>query len=96
MLRYGSLRVHELSMSKKNKNRQWTIAKVSFFVDKRPVAFNVVHNLDLIGLNFETALESWFPRTEIFTVECLCEYITSKDPESIICMPEEKYNELAK
>ena len=56
-----------------------TNTTVKFNLNKKPIEFNIIHNLpEIKGLNIKGAIRNWLARTKIFTVESLCEYIKSK------------------
>jgi len=59
--------------------------------------WKVVHNLSSLGLDIEAGFENWSVRVEKeedATIENLCEYLRSKDPENIVAMPYEEYEKL--
>jgi hypothetical protein len=83
-------------MSKKNKNK--SVADVSFAVDGVPVSFRVIHNMPTRGNvnSFNAALDNWLARTEVFTGQSFCDYVNSKDagfeawiPNVTVTKPEE-------
>lgn len=59
---------------------------IKFLMDNEEYEFNVRNNLHEYGLNMEVAVESWLVRTKNYTVQSLCDYITSKDP-NVLCLP---------
>ncbi|HEX8331897.1 MAG TPA: hypothetical protein VF622_04700 [Segetibacter sp.] len=71
-----------------------TESTVKFFVDKKPYEFKVIHNLiDMQGISFNDALDSWLFRTKRYTAESLCQYIKLK-VESAIALTEDQYKRL--
>jgi len=62
-------------------------ATVKFKVGKKPIEFNVEHNLPNIpGLSFNDAVVNWVYRTDDYTAESLSKYINDKDTEHY-CRP---------
>ena len=59
-------------------------AQINFNLGKKKKQFDVVHNLSEYGLDIESAFVNWSARTNIFTVEDFCKYVTSKDT-NLIC-----------
>lgn len=58
----------------------WQRARVSFQVEKEPVDFSIVHNInpnDGMG-SIEDALDNWLARTNEYTAKSLVNYINSK------------------
>lgn len=66
--------------------------KLNFKLGKKKYSFDLVHNLDEFGLSIDAALINWSARTDIFTEESFIEYIKSKDPLNLICVPKNEYD----
>jgi hypothetical protein len=60
---------------------------------KQELFFDIVHNLDEMGLNIMDAFENWAARTKKCNVKSFCDYVKSKDPQ-IICMTKKDYDKL--
>ena len=69
---------------------------INFKRGKKKYKFDLMHNLDEFGLSIDAALINWSARTKDFTEEDFIDYVTSKDPTNLICMPKKQYDELNK
>ena len=78
------------------------IASINFEIEvdnkKHAFDFSVVNNLNEMGLDVQSAISNFAARVHIsdINVWSFCEYVTSKDPFNILCIPEEQYNLLIK
>lgn len=57
--------------------------------------FRVVHNLKTFGSDLSAAVENYSARlnnADEISVWRFCEYVTSKDPVNILCIPAEQYH----
>lgn len=68
---------------------------IDFKISKKKCKFDIMHNLDEIGLSIGDAFICWNVRTDDFSIESFCEYVKSKDSE-IICVPRKEYNKTRK
>jgi len=66
--------------------------ELKFNLGKKPMAFDLVHNLDEFGLTIESALVNWAARTKKHSINSFCDYVESKDKQ-IICMPKSLFDE---
>lgn len=62
-------------------------SEIQFKLRGKPMKFVVIHNLDEYKLDIEAAFINWSHRTDDFTIDNFCEYVTSKDKENLICLP---------
>lgn len=67
---------------------------LKFNVGKKKHRFNLVHNLDDMGLDIEAALINWSVRTNDFSVRSFIEYVRSKDPLNIFMTTKKYFDEL--
>jgi len=67
---------------------------LNFNRGKKKYKFDLVHNLDEFGLSIDAALMNWSARTDTFTEEDFIEYVKSKDPVNLICVPKKQYDKL--
>lgn len=68
-----------------------TESHISFKVGKKKYEFKVYNDLPLaFGLNIECALDNWLSRTDDYSPESLCNYVTSKNIGHF-CITEKQY-----
>jgi len=69
-----------------------TVSEIRLSTGKR---FEIVSNLQEMGLSVQDGLTNWLARTEDYSPECFCEYLMSKDP-CIFAVTMQKFKELSK
>lgn len=62
-------------------------ADIEFKARGKKIKFSVNHNLSEFGLNIEDAVHNWVYRTNEYTAKSFCQYVVSKDPINLICIP---------
>jgi len=78
-----------------NDETEFTHSELRFEIGRKKYKFDVVHNLpETFGMNIEGALDNWLARTRKHTVQSFCEYVTSKDPSNIVCMPKSEFDKM--
>lgn len=64
------------------------IGDVQFKVGGKPHKFSVINNLPgTFGLSLEGAVDNWLARTDDYSADSFCKYVTSKDSSIICCKP---------
>lgn len=63
---------------------------------KKKSYWDIVHNLDEVGLDLMAAFDNYVARFEAPTDSGFCEYVRSKDPANIFCITKEHYNRIAR
>lgn len=76
----------------KGKEIKWLHSKIHFKVGKQKYSFNVAHNLPEMGLSIDAAFINWSVRTDDFSIQSFCEYVKSKDPMNIVCVPKIEFD----
>lgn len=71
-----------------------TESHISFKVGKKKHEFKVYNDLpETFGLNIECALDNWLARTDDYSSESLCDYVTSKNTGHF-CITEKQYKRI--
>lgn len=66
--------------------------ELNFKRGKKKYKFDLVHNLDEYGLSIDAALINWSARTDDFSEKSFTDYVRSKNPGILICMPKWMYD----
>jgi hypothetical protein len=61
---------------------------------KKTTDWDIVHNLDEIGLDIMAAFDNYVARSKSPRIELFCIYVKSKDPENIICLTKQRYDQI--
>lgn len=75
-----------------SEDSKWLHSRISFKMGKSKYVFNVCHNLCEHGLSIDAALFNWAARTDDFSIQSFCKYVTSKDPINIFCVPKVEFD----
>lgn len=66
------------------------LSEIAFKYKKKFYVWMFENNLNYLGLNIEKAFNSWsmrLVRQDEFTPESFCDYVISKDPINVFCVP---------
>ena len=66
---------------------------IRFKVGNVPIEFKIISNITSLGLSIDAAVINWSARTSEYTAKSFCDYVKSKDINTI-CMSEDEYQNL--
>jgi hypothetical protein len=61
---------------------------------KKIADWDIVHNLDEFNMDIMAAFDNYVARSKSPRIELFCMYVKSKDPENIICLTKQRYDQI--